>query len=176
MNLTNRLFLVLIFCLAASPALTWGQAKPAPAVAPAPAVLLTVGGEVAKPLNLTAADLAKLPHRTVKATEHDGSVGTFAGVDLLEILKLAGVEFGEHLRGKALALYVLAEAADHYQVVYALAELDPGFTDDVVIVADKKNSQPIDDAHGPLRIIAPSDKRPARWIRQLRSLTVRRAG
>ena len=72
-----------------------GQAKPAAA----PEVILTVGDEVAKPLKLTAADLAKLPHRTVRAKGHDEAESEFEGVELREVLALAGVEFGTHLKG-----------------------------------------------------------------------------
>jgi hypothetical protein len=41
-----------------------------------------------------------------------------------------------------------------------------------VIVADTMNGEPLDDKAGPFGIVAPQDKRPARWIRMLRSLTV----
>jgi len=35
-------------------------------------VLLTVSGEVAQSLKLTADDLSKLPHRTINAKDHNG--------------------------------------------------------------------------------------------------------
>jgi DMSO/TMAO reductase YedYZ molybdopterin-dependent catalytic subunit len=165
------LFILLCFCLPVA-----ARTKPAAAapVAP-PEVLLTVGGEVAKPLKLTAADLAKLPRRTVRAKGHDEAESEFEGVELREVLQLAGVEFGTHLKGKSLALYVLVEATDKYRVIFALPELDPAFTDRVIIIADRQNGKPMDAAHGPLRIIAPDEKRPARWIRKVVSLTVQRA-
>jgi DMSO/TMAO reductase YedYZ molybdopterin-dependent catalytic subunit len=153
-----------------------GQAKPeVKTVAPVAATVeqvLTVAGDLPHPLRLTAADLAKLPRRSVHAKEHDGTEANFEGVELVELLKLAGINFGEHLRGKDLTRYVLAEASDHYRVLYALAELDPGFTNDVVILADRKDGKPIDAEHGPFRIIAPAAKAPARWIRQVQTLTV----
>ena len=64
---------------------------------PTNAVLLTVAGEVATPLKLTAADLAKLPRRTLHAKAHDGKDATFEGIELGDVLKLAGVKFGEQL-------------------------------------------------------------------------------
>ncbi len=109
-----------------------GQAKQTPAQEPA--ILLTVNGEVEHPLKLSQADLAKLPHVTVRAKDHDGKDADFEGIALVEILRLAGVPAGEQLRGKNLALYLVVEAADGYRAVFALAELDPGFTDRVVLL------------------------------------------
>jgi hypothetical protein len=89
---------------------------------------VAVAGAVAKPLTLAAADLAKLPRATV-TTRNDGLEVVYAGVWLHEVLKAAGVPAGSDLRGKALTLFVVAEAADGYQVVFSLAELDPAMGD-----------------------------------------------
>lgn len=104
--------------------------------APQSEVVLSIGGEVERPLKLTVADMAKLPRRVVRATDH-GKEATFEGVMLGEVLRLAGVKFGEALRGKNLQLYLLVEAADGYKAVFALPELDPAFTDRVILLADK---------------------------------------
>jgi DMSO/TMAO reductase YedYZ molybdopterin-dependent catalytic subunit len=136
---------------------------------------LTVGGEVERPLKLSAAELSKLPQRSVRATGHDGKEATFEGVPLDEILKLAGVKFGEDLRGKQLALYLVAEAADGYRAVYALPELDPAFTDNVILLTSKRAGQPLDAQEGPLRIIVAGEKRQARWVRQVTGLSIKRA-
>ncbi|HVF28445.1 MAG TPA: hypothetical protein VM943_09410, partial [Pyrinomonadaceae bacterium] len=110
------------FCLLIAPAV-FGQS--AQTTAPAPDVLLSVGGEVERPLKLSAADLVKLPRRAVRATDHGGKEAAFEGVELVEVLKLAGVKFGEELRGKSLALFLVVDAADGYRAVFALPELDP---------------------------------------------------
>jgi len=138
-------------------------------------VLLSIGGEVARPLKLTAADLAKLPQRTVRAKDHNGKETTFEGSELGDVLRLAGVEFGESLRGKALALFLVIEAADNYRAVFALPEIDHAFTDRVIILADRRDGQPLSTLEGPLRIVVPDEKREARWVRQVTSLTIRRA-
>ncbi|HET6231148.1 MAG TPA: molybdopterin-dependent oxidoreductase [Longimicrobiaceae bacterium] len=147
------------------------QAHP-PAAADA---VLRVGGEVAHPLRLTAADLARLPRRSVRAKDHHGPEAAWTGVTLSEILRLAGVPQGEALRGQGLALYLRVEAADGYRAVFALPELDASFTDRVVLLADRRDGHPLTTAEGPLRIIVPSDKRPARWVRQVVSVDVLRA-
>lgn len=138
-------------------------------------VLLTVNGEVAQTVKLTAVDIAKLPHRTISAKDHNGKDTTFEGVEIGEILKLAGVKSGEALRGKELALFLVAEASDGYRAVFALPELDHAFTDRIVIVADKRDGKPLTEKEGPLRLVVPDEKREARWVRQVVSLTIKRA-
>lgn len=101
--------------------------------------------------------------------------GSFEGVELGEVLKLAGVQFGEQMRGKSLALFLIAEAADNYRAVFALQELDHAFTDRVVLLADKRDGKPLAASEGPLRIVVPEEKRQARWVRQVNSLMIRRA-
>ena len=68
--------------------------------------------------------------------------------------------------------YVIAEAEDGYKVVFALAELDSGITNSEILVADTVDGAPIDAKRGPFRLVVPHDKRPARWVRMLRSITV----
>ncbi len=141
---------------------------------PAPATVLSIGGEVERPLKLTAADLAKLPRRSVRATDHGQQEALFEGVVLGEVLQLAGVPSGEKLRGKNVALYLAVEAADGYKAVFALPELDAAFTDRIVILADARDGKPLSPTEGRLRVIVPSEKRHARWVRQVTALNVRR--
>jgi len=97
-----------------STAIAFGQTGTA---ASSNAVLLTVEGEVEHPLKLTAGDLARLPRRSVRAKTHDGKEASFDGVELSDVLKPAGVKFGEQLRGKDLALFLVVAAADGYRAV-----------------------------------------------------------
>ncbi len=95
----RRISVTLCF-LALYSSIAFGQAGQLPATD----YSLSVGGEAERPLKLTAADLAKLPRRAVSAKDHDGKEATFEGVELGEVLKLAGVKFGEQMRGRRLAL------------------------------------------------------------------------
>jgi len=92
-----------------------------------------------------------------------------------ELLKRAGVPQGEKLRGAALATYLIFEADDGYRVVFSIAELDSGITDSEVIVADTVDGRALPAKIGPFRLVAPKEKRPARWVRMLKSITVVRA-
>lgn len=134
---------------------------------------LAIKGDVEKPLSLTLEDLRQMPRKTLKVTNpHDKKEETYEGVLVTELLKRAGVPQGAQLRGAAMSTYVQADAADGYRVIFSLAELDPDFQDSDVIVADTLNGAPLDDKTGPFRLVAPHDKRPARWVRMLQSLTV----
>jgi DMSO/TMAO reductase YedYZ molybdopterin-dependent catalytic subunit len=135
--------------------------------------VLRVAGNVATPLSLSATDLKALPRKTLKVlNHHENKEETYEGVAVQDLLRTAGVLQNEKLRGSAMATYVLAEAADGYSVLYSLAELDCDFQDSEVIVADTMNGSPLGEKQGPFKMVAPHDKRPARWIRMLKSLTV----
>lgn len=136
------------------------------------AATLTVSGEVATPLELKAADLAAMKQISHKVKDRDGKEHEFKGVALIEILEKAGVTTGAKLRGENLAKYALITAADGYEVLYALAEIDPEFTDQVILLAIEKDGQPLPSGEGPFRIIKPNDKKPARWIREVRSIKI----
>ena len=138
-------------------------------------VLLTVGGEVEHPLKLTRSDLDKFTRQTLRAKDHDGKEYKYEGVAIVDILQKAGVKFGDALRGKALATYLLVEAMDGYQAVYALPEFDPPTNDRMILLADRQDGAVPSAATGPLKIIAPGDKTHARWVRQVKALTIMRA-
>jgi DMSO/TMAO reductase YedYZ molybdopterin-dependent catalytic subunit len=140
---------------------------------PATVAELRIAGDVSTPLVLTLADLKKMPRKTLSVVNaHDKKAETYEGVLLGELLKRAGVPEGEKLRGTVLATYVIAEAEDGYRVVFSLAELDSGILESDVIVADTMDGAPLAPQQGPFRIVAPHEKRPARWVRMLKSITV----
>jgi len=141
-----------------------------------PPASIVVNGAVEKPLQLNQEALAKMPRRTVQANNHDGKPSSYEGVELREILQRAGVPSGKELKGKWLASYVLVEAADNYQVVFALPELDSLFTDRVILLADVCDGKPLPEKNGTFQIIVPNENRHARWVRQVKSLTIVHAG
>ena len=139
---------------------------------PAITVVIT---EPANTVPLTASALAKLPRQSVKVPGRDGATLEYEGVPLVEVLKLAKVPVGEELRGRAIApVAVIAEATDKAKAVYALSEIDPAFTDKLILLADKKDGKPLSADEGPYRIVVPTDKRHARWLRQVIKLEVRK--
>jgi DMSO/TMAO reductase YedYZ molybdopterin-dependent catalytic subunit len=151
MHTTRRL--VLGICTACT---LWAQS----------ADVVRITGEVKDSLTLSAADLAKLPRATVRASLH-GTETVYQGVWLHEVLKRAGVPQGTDLRGKALSSCVLAIAQDGYQVLFSLAELDPTFIDNEILLADTANGKPLSGAQGRFRLVVPKDKPGARSVRML---------
>jgi DMSO/TMAO reductase YedYZ molybdopterin-dependent catalytic subunit len=137
------------------------------------AASLKINGAVGTPLTLTAEELKKMPRKTLTvANPHDKKTEVYEGVLVEELLKRAGVAQGEHLRGQALAMYVVFKAEDGYRVVFSIAELDPGVVDSDVIVADTLDGAAMPPKVGPLRLVAPREKRPARWVRMLTEITL----
>jgi hypothetical protein len=138
----------------------------AAAAAPAAPALKIAGAPNGRAF-VALSDLEKLPRLKVEATDHDGRKARFEGWALGDVLALAGVPRGRQLRGPALATFVTASAGDGYWVVFALSELDPSITDKVVLLADRRDGAPLPASEGPLRVVVPAEKRPARWIRQV---------
>jgi hypothetical protein len=120
---------------------------------------------------LTAAQLSALPHVTIATKDHD-TPAQFEGVPVSAVLALAGVQLSNTMRGPRLAEALLVSAADNYQVVFALAEFDPDFSSREIMLADKRDGKPLDAKEGPWRIVAPGDKRPARWVRQVTAFKI----
>lgn len=156
---------------------TQAQTRPAaPAAKAAPPVTgtttLRIEGLVATPRTLTAAEVAALPHREQATTDKEGKPHVYRGVDLADVLALAGAPAGTGIHGAVLAQAVLATGADGYQAVFALPEIDPAFAPQIILLADQLDGQPLPAKNGPYQLIVPLEKRPARWVRQLTGLRV----
>jgi DMSO/TMAO reductase YedYZ molybdopterin-dependent catalytic subunit len=135
----------------------------------AASTVLAIGGDVKSPLSVTAAELKTMPRTSVEVKD-EGRTVSYEGVLLAELLKKAGAPLGGELRGDAVASYIVASASDGYRVVFSLAEIDPDFTSNSVIVADTIDGKPLFDYQGPFRIVAPRDSRGARSIRMLQKI------
>jgi DMSO/TMAO reductase YedYZ molybdopterin-dependent catalytic subunit len=155
-------------------------ALPGAAQTPAPSAdsagALTVKGALKQELRLTLADLKAMPRTKVTAKDHDGATHEYEGVALQSVLAKAGVPQGGDLRGKNMTLCVLAEAGDGYRAAFSVAEMDADFAGESVVVVDTADGKELGSAQGPLRLVVPGDKRQARWVRLLKSITVVKAG
>lgn len=143
--------------------------------APLAAAELSVWGLDGTEIHITADQWAALPRAGLDVQDHGGSQVHFEGVPARKILELAGAPLGKDLRGANLAVFVVAEAADGYRVVYALTEFDNEFRDATILVADKRDGKALAAEEGPLRIVVPGEKRQGRWARQLVALKIRKA-
>jgi hypothetical protein len=139
---------------------------------------LDLRGDVPSPQRIDPAGLRKLPRIEIRTTDpHDpGREIVYSGTPLVEVLKAGGLLLDPDMARirETVKMSVLVEAADGYRALFSLAELDPELTDRVVLLADPKDGQAISSRDGPFRIIVPGEKRPVRWVRQVRTLTVRK--
>lgn len=121
---------------------------------------------------LSGADFRALPHVTVKVRNGHGNTNeTYSGVPLATLLAKVGAPLGNEFRGPKMITCVVATGSDGYAVALSLAEVDPDFHTNQIIVADAKDGQPL-AKNGPYELVVPDDKRPARWVHNLASIAV----
>src|SRR5262245_42498549 len=138
---------------------------------PAQTATVAVGGDVRKPFALTLAELKAMPRTTLKLGNAERPA-VYEGVLLADVLKRAGAPLGPELSGPAVASYVLATATDGYRALFALAEADPEFTNNEILIADTLDGKPLGEGQGPMRLVTPHDKRAARSVRMLQRIDV----
>ena len=138
---------------------------------PATLVVHGVGGSSA---TLSVSDLAKMPQQAVKVTDH-GTPAKFEGVLLTEVLAKVDLPTGEKFHSTAASYYLLMEAKDGYRATFAWPELDAIFMDKSVYVVTMRDGKPLSEMEGPFRLVAPGEKRAARWVRQVTALSIRQA-
>jgi hypothetical protein len=126
-------------------------------------------------VSFSSADFRALPHVTLTVRNgHTSANENYSGVPLPVLLARINAPMGSELRGKAMTSYVVATGSDGYSVVLSLAEVDPEFRDSQAIVAEARDGQPL-GKNGPFQLIVPGDRRPARWVHNLVSITLKRA-
>ena len=117
---------------------------------------------------LSGAQLATVPRHDLRvAGENSTDSSTVSGVTLWDLIQKAGVPPTNASGRQRGATYVRLKGADGQSAMFGLVEIDPSFSKRVVLVADRRNGQPLDAAEGPFRAFVPDDIRHARWIRQL---------
>jgi hypothetical protein len=161
----SKLLLVVLLL----PSFAWAQASPSRAPT------LQVSGPAGRSIVFSEHDLDAMPRETANIIDDKGNHVAFEGVPIIEILRRAGTPAGKNLRGKQMTLYLLVSASDGYHAVFALAELDPAFTDRPILLVDRRDGKPLASAEGPFRIVAPGEKRHARWVHNVTSLAVKNA-
>jgi len=121
---------------------------------------------------LSPADLKALPRAKATFTAH-GKPITYEGALLNAALRQAGVVSGDRLMGRYLNQVVVAKGADGFTATYSLGETDPIYRAGPVIIADRKDGQPLDAKEGPYRLVVDGDLRPGRSVRQLATVEVK---
>ncbi len=123
---------------------------------------------------LSPAEFRALPHMDI--TVHNGHTNAdeaYSGVPLATLLALVNAPIGKEFRDEALTSYLVATGSDGYAAVLSLAEVGPSFHGGQVLVTDARDGHPLGKS-GPFELIVSDDKRPARWVHNLESITLRR--
>ena len=138
--------------------------------APAAAQTLTISrGE--RTATVSPPQFAAMRQMRIHLTQHD-QTHDYGGVALDSLLASVGVDVSRPLQGRDLSAAIRVTAADGYQVVLALSEIDPATRAGAVIVADRDGGQPLPAAEGPYRLVVVDDIRPARSARQVQRIEV----
>jgi hypothetical protein len=147
--------------------------SPAP-IYPADSLVLTAD-RLHVPVALSPAEFRALPHVNITVhNAHANADESYSGVPLAVLLAKLDAPLGEKLRGKALASCIVASGSDGYSVLLSIAEADPSFHGGEILVADTRDGQPLAKS-GPFQLIVSEDKRPARWVHNLVSISLQDA-
>jgi hypothetical protein len=140
---------------------------------PAPlssSLVLTVDG---KATTLSVSDLQGMPQTTVTAhNEHTKVDESYTGVLLGTLLAKYGLPVDKTTHQKMLRSYVVAEGTDKYWVLYSVTEIEPSEHNGDVIVVISMGGKPLGD-DGQFKLVDSGDKKPERWVRNLRAITVK---
>jgi hypothetical protein len=145
------------------------------AQAPETATLLTVRLADGRTRGFSRAELERLPRESASVRLRDGAPFTVSGVSVTALLQATGLDLSVNLGGGQVAGQALvARAADGYQAVFGLAEVDPHFGHPLVMINwTNPDGSALAERVGPVQLISTGESRPGRWVRQLRSLEVK---
>jgi len=135
-----------------------------------PSTQLRIKGLDGKSITLNPEEFASLPHKSVSVfNSHSKTNEKYSGVPLTDLLARVGVPLGEQVKGKLFLTGIVAEGTDKYDVLYALAEVDPSIRAGDVLVADSVDDHRL-EKDGAFKMVSTEEKRPARWVRNLTSM------
>jgi hypothetical protein len=140
--------------------------------APSTSLALTVDG---KATTLSVAELQGMPQKTVTVhNEHTKTDESYTGVLLGDLLAKYGFPVDKTTQRTMLRSYLIAEGTDKYWVLYSVTEIESSEHSGEVIVATSMNGKPL-GGDGQFKLIDSGDKKPQRWVRNLKSITVKSA-
>ena len=140
--------------------------------APSTSLTLTVGG---KATTLLVADLQAMPQKTVTVhDEHTKAEESYTGVLLGDLLAKYGLPVDKTTHQKMLRNFVVAEGTDKYWVLFSVTEIEGSEHNGEVIVATSMGGKPL-GRDGQFKLIDTGDKKTQRWVRNLKSITVKSA-
>jgi hypothetical protein len=139
--------------------------------APAPlskSLTITVAGQTA---TLSVADLQAMPQKTVQVhNAHTNMDESYTGIAVDELLKRYGVTLDGAGAQQVYHSYVIATGTDKYHVLFSASELQSSLHTGDAILAISMDGKSL-GADGDIKMVLPGERKPARWVRNLVSLT-----
>lgn len=133
---------------------------------------LTITGLGGTTRTLSPDEFKALPHTAVQVhNAHNGKDESYSGVPVRDLLALVPPPAGTKNVSTNMQV-VVAGATDNFHVAISLCDTNPDCRSGQAIVADVQDGAPI-AADGAFKLILTEDKKPARWTRNLQSLTVK---
>ena len=123
-------------------------------------------------VTLTSEALADLPRSRVTVAGGSGPQ-VYEGPALAYVMRAARLPVGMRAHGEPMKGYLVVRGADGYAAVLSAAEADKELHEDVVILADRLDGQPLPAAEGPWRLVIDDDIRPWRSVRQVVAMDYR---
>ncbi len=135
---------------------------------PSTTLTITIDG---KTTTLTEADLKAMPQKSLTARNGHTSVNeTYTGVPVGDLLAKLGFAYSNDTAKRIYHSYLRAEGTDGYWVLYSVSELEPMLRETDSLIALTVDGKPLGDG-GAFKIVIAGERRPARWVRNLKSLT-----
>ena len=133
-----------------------------------------IGGAVIKPGVWDAARLRRDLTRDITAITYTlkGKRHIAHAVPLWTLLQAAGPRVNPQIKHSLLQFVVAVRGQDGYTADFTLGELSPEFGGRAVWVALDEDGKPLTGDDGPVQLLVPSDKKPARWVHAVRAIIV----
>jgi len=161
-----------VFALAIGASAQGGMAMHAVA---SPSTQLTLTGIGGATKTLTPAEFKALPHVTVNVhNSHTNKDESYSGVAVKDLLAMVAPASGTGPKVSSNMTLVIAGATDNFHVAITLCDTNSECRNGQSIVADALDGSPL-TSDGAFKLVLTEDKRPARWARNLSSLTVKAA-
>ncbi len=136
-----------------------------------PSTVLTLKAS-GKTTAFSAAELAAMPQRSVTLRNGHSNVDeTYTGVGFSELLARSGYTLDNGGAARIYHSYVRAEGTDHYYVLCSASELEHNLHTGDALIALTLDGKPLME-DGKFKLVLAGEKRPARWVTNLATLTI----
>ena len=140
----------------------------------APEDLFRIAGAVAQPRTWSVAQVKREVPASVRTVTYTlkGKRHTARVVSLWALLMAAQPHLNPHIKHHLLQFVAAVQGQDGYTADFTFGELSLDFGHRAVWVALDEDGKPFTGDSGPVQILVPEDKKPARWVHAVRAITV----